>query len=44
MLLPSRKAKLTRGGVDFMADVLIAIAVNVVSILIGTYIYDRWFK
>ena len=28
----------------FLADAIIAIVVNVVSILIGTYIYDRWLK
>ena len=27
-----------------MLEAIVAIAVNVVSILIGTYIYDRWFK
>ena len=27
-----------------MFDILIGLAVNVASIVIGTYIYERWFK
>ncbi len=44
MLLPSRKANLIERRCYLLVDAIIAIAVNVVSILIGTYIYDRRFK
>ena len=27
-----------------MVDILIGFAVNVASIVVGTYIYERWFK
>ena len=27
-----------------MFDILISLVVNVVSIITGTYIYERWFK
>ena len=27
-----------------MFDILVNLAVNVAAVVIGTYIYDRWFK